>query len=65
MLMKKEILENNRTLKEKNKVLKDKLKSIYKIIHEHCYYPELENHTNDLTDEDIFKILDIIGEDKE
>ena len=65
MLLKKEILENNRILKERNKELKDKLKSIYKIIHECCYYSELENYTNDLTDEDIFKILDIIGADKE
>lgn len=40
--------------------LQNKLKKIYEIVHYNCYYPELENYSNDLDDDDIKEIIGLL-----
>lgn len=40
--------------------LNNKLKKIYEIVHYNCYYPELENYSNDLDDDDIKEIIELL-----
>lgn len=40
--------------------LNNKLKKIYEIVHYNCYYPELENYSNDLDDDDIKEIMRLL-----
>lgn len=55
--IKKSIEEKDKEIEKLN----NKLKKIYEIVHYNCYYPELENYSNDLDDDDIKEIIKIIG----